>query len=565
MSELLILGAGTGGTIVANMLARRLGTEWNITVIDRAEHHVYQPGLLFLPFRLYDYRDERDIVRPIADPLPKRAKLVRAAVQAIDPQRRTVRTDEGELSYEWMVCSLGCRIAPDEVEGLPDALNRDVYTFYTLQGAMAMQEPLEKFTGGRLVIDIADMPIKCPVAPIEFAFLADYYFERRGIRDRVEISLVTPYTGAFTKPVANRVLTAIAERKRVQVVPNFTIERVDAANRTIHSFEGGTVEYDLLCIVPPNLGPEVIEAAGLGDESGYAFTDPRTLKSREAERIYFIGDNSNVATSKAGSVAHFEAETVVENILREIDGKKPLPSFDGHANCFIESGHHKALLLDFNYDAEPVEGRFPTAQFGPFSLLKESYMNHVGKIAFKWVYWHMLLPGYLPHVPLLPAHMNFVGKRIDEMPPQRHAHETRVRDAMKEPVCIQQGSTLRDAAQLMLEHRVSALPVVDVDGALMGIVSESDLVSVLDLEPDSPLRRFVDALQHRHPHKHMGTLVEDVMTRQPATIGADETLEHAAEIMDKRQVHQLVVTNAAGEVEGLISRSDLIRLFTLRA
>ena len=464
-----------------------------------------------------------------------------------------------------MVSSLGCRIVPEEIDGLAEVLNKEVFTFYTLEGAMAMQEPLERFEGGRLLINIADMPVKCPVAPIEFAFLADYYFHRRGIRDKVDITLVTPYSGAFTKPVANRVLTEIAERKQVNIVPNFSIERVDAEQKTIHSYEGGTEKYDLLCIIPPNLGPEVIESAGLGDASGYAFTDPRTMRSRQAERVYLIGDNSNVATSKAGSVAHFEAETVVDNILREIDGKKPLPTFDGHANCFIESGYHKALLLDFNYDAEPVEGRFPTAQFGPFSLLKESYMNHVGKIAFKWVYWHMLLPGYLPHVPLLPAHMNFVGKRVDEMPPLRHAHETKVSEAMKEPVCIQQGSTLRDAAQLMIEHRMAALPAVDVDGMLTGIVTESDMVSVLDLKPDSPLRKFVETLQQRHGHKKMGTVVEDIMTRKPATIGPDETLEHAAELMDKRQVHQLVVANAAGGVDGLISRSDLIRLFTLRA
>lgn len=340
--------------------ARRLDPkQWTLTIVDAAQEHLYQPGLLFLPFRLYDYHDARDIVRDIRAQLPKRARFVQARVEHIDHARHSVRTSAGELSYDWLVCALGCRVAADEVDGLEPVLNREVFTFYTLDGALKMQKALAQFERGHLVVDIADMPIKCPVAPIEFAFLADYYFEQRGVRDQIEISLVTPYSGAFTKPVANRVLSKIAEEKNVHVIPDFAIEGVDGERRVIRSFDGKEVNYDLLCIIPPNLGPEVLETSGLGDVSGYAFTDPRTLKSRQAERIYFLGDNSNVATSKAGSVAHFEAETVVENILREMDGKAPLASYDGHANCFIESGYHKALLLDFNYDAEPLEGTFP--------------------------------------------------------------------------------------------------------------------------------------------------------------------------------------------------------------
>ncbi|MEJ2380412.1 MAG: CBS domain-containing protein [Gammaproteobacteria bacterium] len=563
MAEIVILGAGTGGTIVANLLARDLDTkEFNLTVIDNAERHLYQPGLLFIPFKLYGYHGEEDIARDIRAPLPKRAKFVKAEVTRIDHENRRVETSDGSHAYDWLVCSLGCRVAADEVEGLADALNREVFTFYTLDGAVALQGALEKFEGGHLVIDIADMPIKCPVAPIEFAFLADYYFEQKGMRDKVEISLVTPFSGAFTKPVANRVLSRIAEEKRVKVVPDFAIERVDTAQRTIHSFQGDSVHYDLLCIIPPNLGPSVLDSSGLGDASGYAFTDPRTLKSSKAERIYFLGDNSNVATSKAGSVAHFEAETVVENIMREIQGRKPLPTFDGHANCFIESGHHKALLLDFNYDVEPLEGTFPTPHMGPFALLHESYMNHVGKIAFKWVYWNLLLPGYLPHVPLLPAHMSFVGKRVDETPAARHAHEIKVDEVMShEPICVEQGTALRDAVRLMLDHRVSSLPVVDVDGHLTGILSDGDLISVLDLKRDSPMRMVLDGVLHRQTHKKMGTIVDDVMTRDPIAIDKNATLEQAAEAMDKHQVRHLVVTHADGTVGGVIGRRDLLELF----
>ena len=310
---------------------------------------------------------------------------------------------------------------------MAEEMGRGVHTFYTLDGALAMREAIANMKEGRLVIDICEMPIKCPVAPLEFAFLADYYFTQKGIRDRIEISLVTPYTGAFTKPNANRILSKVAQDKGIQVVPNFATSAVDMAARAIRTFDGRTVEFDLLCAIPPNLGPAVLDESGLGDGAGYGLTDPRTLKSRKAEHIYLLGDNTNVSTSKAGSVAHFEAETVVENLLREIEGKPPLPSFDGHANCFVETGHHKAMLLDFNYDIEPLEGSFPLPYAGPFSLLEESYMNHVGKIAFKWVYWNMLLPGRLPNVPLLPVAHELPGQG----PEHGAADPPRARDARR--------------------------------------------------------------------------------------------------------------------------------------
>jgi sulfide:quinone oxidoreductase len=218
---------------------------------------------------------------------------------------------------------MGCRVVPEEVEGMAERMGSDVHTFYTLDGALAMQPALERMTEGRLVIDICEMPIKCPVAPLEFAFLADYHFRQKGIRDRIHISLVTPYTGAFTKPNANRVLSRVAEAKGIEVVANFAISAVDADGRRIHTFDGRTVDYDLLCAIPPNLGPAVIVDAGLGDGAGYMLTVPRTLKSKVADRIYALGDNTNVATSKAGSVAHFEAETLVENLLREMEASPP--------------------------------------------------------------------------------------------------------------------------------------------------------------------------------------------------------------------------------------------------
>ena len=567
MKELLILGAGTGGVVAANMMVHKLNLkEWRITLVDRASSHIYQPGLLFIPFRLYGYDSADDVVRGIQSPIPKNVRLVAGDVKNIDAENKQVETDSGKYQYDWLISSLGCRLAPEEIEGMQEAMGNGVHTFYDLEGAIRMQTALDNMEKGRLVIDMAEMPIKCPVAPIEFAFLADYYFHMKGVRDQVDITLITPYEGAFTKPNANRVLSGIAEEKGIEIIPNFALERVDGENKSIHSFEGQAVEYDLLCAIPPNLGPQVLDDAGLSDGTGYGLTDPRTLKSRKADFIYFLGDNSNVSASKAGSVAHFEAETVVENLLREMDGKQPLQSFDGHANCFIESGYHKALLIDFNYDMEPLEGSFPLPYVGPFSLMEESYINHMGKIAFKWIYWNMLLPGHLPNVPLLPSHMSFVGKNLETTPQIRHATGMKVGEIMQREVAtVRQGSSLSDAAKLMTQKHVSGLPVVDVDDKLIGILTEADFLSALDIHGESAVQDlFETIIRRRRTRKHMGTIVDDIMTRDPVRVGAEDTLQRALELMNKNGIKRLVITDDENRVQGVISRADLIKLFTRR-
>ena len=566
MKHIVILGAGTGGALTANLLSHRLDLkQWTITVIDRAHLHVYQPGLLFLPFGMYGYRTQEDVVRPIEAPLPPGVKFVAAEVHLIDHARREVRTAEGDFPYDFLVCALGCRTAPEEIENMAANMGRGVHSFYTLEDALALQAPLAAMTEGRLVVDICEMPIKCPVAPLEFAFLADWHFRERGVRDRIDISLVTPYTGAFTKPNANRILSKVAADKGIRVVPNFATAAVDADRRQIRTYDGRTVDYDLLCAIPPNLGPAVIDGSELGDGAGYALTDPRTLKSRRAERIYLLGDNTNVATSKAGSVAHFEAETVVENLLREIDGKPPLQTFDGHANCFVETGDHKAMLLDFNYDIEPLEGSFPLPLLGPFSLLEESHFNHLGKLAFKWVYWNMLLPGHLPNVPLLPAHMSFLGKDLATTPQVRVARAMHVRDVMsKEVVTVHAGTSLPAAAELMVAKKVSGLPVLDAEDRVVGILTGADFMSAMNIEGAGIANPLETLVRKRRARKGMGTIVDDIMTRDPITIRAEDTLEHAVQRMDRNKVKRLVVTDGERRVRGVVSRSDMVKLFAAK-
>ncbi|MGA7178431.1 MAG: FAD/NAD(P)-binding oxidoreductase [Thiobacillaceae bacterium] len=413
MKNIVILGAGTGGALISNLLSQHLDLdEWQITVIDRSLQHVYQPGLLFIPFGMYDYKSGKDICRDILDPLPKDARFVAGDIKLIDHEKKLVETDKGNFSYDFLVSTMGCHPDPGGVQGLSEALGMNgVHTFYDMEGAAKLQGALDQFKHGRLVIDICEMPIKYPVASLEFAFLADYYFHLKGIRDRVEISLATPFAGAFIKPNANRVFTSIAEQKGIKVVPNFTASALNADKKKLYSSDGRDLDYDLLVTVPRHAGPEVLDYSELSDGNGYALTDPTTLKSKRADFIFCMGDNANVSSSKAASVAYFEADTVLENLLCEMEGKPAEASFDGHSNCFIESGYNKALLIDFNCDMEPLEGSFPMPHMGPMSLLKESRMNHVGKLAFKWVYWNLLLPGRMSSMPFLAAHMNFRAKQ----------------------------------------------------------------------------------------------------------------------------------------------------------
>jgi sulfide:quinone oxidoreductase len=484
----------------------------------------------------------------------------------VPEEHQVLLADGTELPYDQLVIATGTSPRPDQTPGMDeDEWHKSVFDFYTLEGATALRDFLETWEGGRMVVHITEMPIKCPVAPLEFAFLADDFFRQRGVRDRIRISLVTPYTGAFTKPNANRILSKVAADKRIEVVPNFAAASVDTAARTIATFDGRRLEYDLLCAIPPNLGPAVLDASGLGDGAGYGLTDPRTLQSRKAERVYLLGDNTNVATSKAGSVAHFEAETVVRNILREVAGQPPLPGFDGHANCFVETGDHKAMLLDFNYDIEPLEGSFPLPHAGPFSLLQESHLNHYGKLAFKWVYWNMLLPGLLPMVPLLPSHMNFMGKDLSTAPQMRHARTLKVADVMtSDVVTARQGSALGALAETMARRRISGVPILDVEDRLVGIVTEADFLSAMNLAGGGVSDLLESVVRKRRARKGMGTIVDDIMTRQPITVAEDATLGQAVTLMDRNKIKRLVVTDETARVRGVVSRGDLMKLFTMK-
>jgi sulfide:quinone oxidoreductase len=266
---------------------------------------------------------------------------------------------------------------------------------------------LATFDRGRVVVNVVDMPIKCPVAPLEFCFLADWYFHDRGIRDRIELTYVTPLDGAFTKPVAARQLAGMLAEKGIALVTEFNTGEVDGPGGRLVSYDEREVPFDLAVVVPLHGGAEYVgRSPGLGDDLNFVLTDEHTMQSKVAPNVFVIGDAANVPTSKAGSVTHFEGETLVENVRRHLAGEPLIEGFDGHANCFIETGFHKALLIDFNYDTEPLTGHYPGRVGMP--LLKESRLNHLGKLLFQSVYWHGLLPGR--EIPGVSSAMPHAGK-----------------------------------------------------------------------------------------------------------------------------------------------------------
>ena len=420
MTRLVILGAGTAGTIMANRLhahfRRRIAAgDVGLTVVDQDDLHVYQPGLLFVPFGVY--RPD-EIVRPRHAQLPDAVEYVQAAVDRVEAGANQVILAGGRvLPYDLLIVASGARIAPEETEGLTGAGWRErTHEFYSLDGATALARALERFDGGRLVLNVVEMPIKCPVAPLEFAFLADWYLTERGIRDRATITYATPLDGAFTRPVAAAALSRLLAEKGIELVTEFNTASVDGEGGRLVSWDEREVPFDLLVAIPLHRGAAFVgRSPELGDDMDFVRTDPHTLQGRVAPNVFALGDATDLPASKAGSVAHFEAEVLTENVVSFLDGRPLAARFDGHANCFIETGHHRALLIDFNYETEPLPGAFPFA-FGPMRLLEESRINHWAKIAFQWVYWHVLLAG--KDVPGIPAAMRIVGKELPTPEPR---------------------------------------------------------------------------------------------------------------------------------------------------
>jgi sulfide:quinone oxidoreductase len=410
MKKILIIGAGTAGTMMAVHLSRKLDRkEWIITILDKDENHYYQPGYLFIPFGIYT---KKDVIRKGAKYIPAGVEYLLAEADEIASDQNRVKLKDGrEIAYDILIAATGTDIHPEETPGMAEnGWRENIFDFYTAEGAEALGKKMNGFKGGKVAIHVAEMPIKCPVAPLEIAFMSDWYFTEKKMRKDVQIDFVTPLSGAFSKPGTAKVMGHLLKERGINMVADFGTERVEYGK--LVSYDNRTVEYDLLITTPTNMGDALMARSGLGDDLNFVPTDLHTLQVKTKDNIFALGDATNLPSSKAGSVVHFQAEILTENILSYIQGKELKASFDGHSNCFIESGYGKAFLIDFNYELDPVEGTYPLPVLGPFSLLKETRLNHIGKLAMKFIYWNILLRG-IP-VPGISSKMGTAGKKIPD-------------------------------------------------------------------------------------------------------------------------------------------------------
>jgi sulfide:quinone oxidoreductase len=414
MRRLVIIGAGAAGTMLANKLWHRLShegwlfgrTDWQVTIVDRDDVHLYQGGLLFLPFGMYR---PSDVIKTRHQFIPPGVDLVFGEVDRVLVDENEVVLDDGRrLPYDYVVIASGASTRPDRTPGLLGPLWRSkVFDFYTYDGALALAVAMRDFTGGRLVVHTVDMPIKSPLAPVEFAFLADAYLRATGRRERTELVFATPLPGPFTKPIASARLAAMMAERGIAVEPDFFVEYVDDERKTLVSYDDREIPFDLLVTVPVNMGADYVARSGLGNDLNYVPVDRQTMLSRSYDTVFAIGDATDIPSAKAGAAAYYWVETFVDNFCQRADGLPMTGTYDGHVSCFVESGDGKGLLVDFNYDTEPLPGNYPIPGIGPFRLLAETRLNHSGKLAFRWLYWNVLLPGhFLP----LPTHMSMAGK-----------------------------------------------------------------------------------------------------------------------------------------------------------
>jgi sulfide:quinone oxidoreductase len=376
-NDIVVLGGGVGGTLVANLMAKELGEKARITLVDSTGIHVYQPGFLYVAV---GQEKPSALKRAEARLLRREVKLVVDYATLIDPSVRRVVLKSGHtLRYDELVIATGSRTVMAEVPGAMGA-----HDFYTLDGAIRLRKSLHEFEGGTIVIGVAGIPYKCPPAPVEFAFLLDDYLRARGIREKTQVKLLSPLNRAFTIEATSKLVQPILAERDIELTGFFNVESVDPIAKTVTSMEGETVEYDLLVLVPPHRGQKVIEDSKLGDERGWIPVDKNTLKHTQFENIWAIGDATNIPISKSGSVAHYEANVAAAEIVAAVKGEPPPQHvYDGKVMCFLETGRGRATTISFDYDHPPVS---PTP----------ARRWHWAKALFNKTYWHTVPLGRLP-------------------------------------------------------------------------------------------------------------------------------------------------------------------------
>ncbi len=373
--EVVILGGGVGGTLVANLVARKLSTsKAHITLIDRTGRHVYQPGWLYVPFggappERFE-RSERSL-------LSRKVNLVVGEAARIDREAKRIEMADGRvLPYDELVLATGARLAPETLPGFEEGAHH----FYSAEAALRLHAALRDFQGGRIVVGVADIPYKCPPAPLEFTFLLEDSLRQRGLREKSEIVYLSPINRVFTIESVSKFVTPLLEERGVRYELFFNTESIDPVNKRISSLEGTELDYDLLILVPPHRGLPIVTQAGLGDQQGWILTDRETLRSTVDPSIYAIGDATDVPVSKSGSAAHFEAKTVADGVIAHVLGRENGGRYDGRVMCFLETGYGQASQLVFDFKNPPKPPR-PNAFY------------HYEKTLFNSAYWYLVPRG----------------------------------------------------------------------------------------------------------------------------------------------------------------------------
>ena len=383
MHRITILGGGVGGTLTANLLAKRLrrqlkAGEATITVVDQTGRHTYQPGFMYIA--MGGERAER-LQRPERGLLDPRITLVVGEVERVDESSQLVRLIGGErVAYDHLVLAPGSRIVPEAIEHF----ETEAHHFYTAEAALRLRHALDAFTGGRIVVGIAGMPYKCPPAPLEVAFLIEAELRQRGLREQAELHFCSPIGRAFTIESVSEMATPILERKGIELHTFFNVEAIDPERKVVQSLEGEELPYELLILVPPHRGAQFLIDSGLAPApGGWLPTDRHTLQVGGRPNVFALGDATDLPLSKAGSTAHFEAPVVTERIVAAVEGRETAgkhADYQGKVMCFFEIGDGKGTLLQFDYDHPPKPP-------------KPNQLFHLGKIVFNKTYWHTVPKG----------------------------------------------------------------------------------------------------------------------------------------------------------------------------
>ncbi|TKX43205.1 MULTISPECIES: NAD(P)/FAD-dependent oxidoreductase [unclassified Halorubrum] len=371
--RIVILGGGTGGSVLANDLADRLGPEIDagdveVTLINDGPDHVYKPVWLYVPFGKREPADGR---RALDELIDDAVDLRIGRVSEIDTDSRELRFDgtAPTVEYDHLVLATGSTLKPERIPGLAEG----GHDYYSESGATALRDELLEFTEGEIVLSVVGTPHMCPAAPLEFVFMVDDWFRERGLREDIGITYTYPIQRVHGNPHIAEWARPIMEDRDIAVETFFNAESVDPEAETITSMEGTELDYDLLVSIPPHGGVDLIEEAGLGDD-GWVDVDKHTLEAEAAENVYALGDTADTGVPNAGSVAHYQAGVVGQRLASEVRGRPATATYDGKTLCFIETGMDAASFVEFDYERPP-------------SPAPPSEKLHWSKLAYNESYW----------------------------------------------------------------------------------------------------------------------------------------------------------------------------------